>query len=167
MARTPDPSEAEFVRRVREPRTKSVEPGRHRARRSAMMLLYRTDLVGGDVDAAIGAFEDEHGFTMPEYAALVVRGVTSREHELDEAIQAHLTDWTVDRLGAVERAVLRIAMWELVTGEVPPPVAIDEAVELAKRYATPEAAKLVNGALAGWLREHGTQDANDAGDEAE
>ena len=71
------------------------------------------------------------------------------------------------QLGAVERAVLRIAMWELVTGEVPPPVAIDEAVELAKRYATPEAAKLVNGVLAGWLREHGTQDANDAGDEAE
>ncbi len=132
-----------------------------------MMLLYRTDLVGGDVDAAIGTFEEEHGFEIPEYATLVVRGVTSREHELDEAIQANLTDWTVDRLGAVERAVLRIAMWELVTGEVPPPVAIDEAVELAKRYATPEAAKLVNGVLAGWLREHGTQDADDAGDEEE
>lgn len=134
-----------------------------------MMLLYRTDLVGGDVDAAIGSFEEEHGFAMPEYAATVVRGVTVREPELDEAIQAHLTDWTVDRLGAVERAVLRIAMWELVTGEVPPPVAIDEAVELAKRYATPEAAKLVNGVLAGWLREHGTgaaETAPDAGDEA-
>jgi len=52
----------------------------------------------------------------------------------------------------VERAVLRIAMWELVTGEVPGPVAIDEAVELSRRYATPEAAKLVNGVLAAWLR---------------
>jgi N utilization substance protein B len=131
-----------------------------------MMLLYRTDLVGGDVDDAIGSFEEEHGFAMPEYAALVVRGVTLREVELDEAIQAHLVDWTVDRLGAVERAVLRISMWELVTGEVPPPVAIDEAVELAKRYATPEAAKLVNGVLAGWLREHGS-DESDAGDEEE
>jgi N utilization substance protein B len=130
-----------------------------------MMLLYRTDLVGGDVDAAIDTFEEEHGFAIPEYATLVVRGVTAREHELDEAIQANLTDWTVDRLGAVERAVLRIAMWELVTGEVPPPVAIDEAVELAKRYATPEAAKLVNGVLAGWLREHGIEDATDAGGE--
>ena len=166
MARTPDPSEAEFVRRVREPRTKAVEPGRHRARRSAMMLLYRTDLVGGDVDAAIASFEDEHGFAMPEYAVLVVKGVTSREHELDEAIQDNLTDWTVGRLGAVERSILRISMWELVTGEVPPPIAIDEAVELAKRYATPEAAKLVNGVLAGWLRTQGTQDA-DAGDEEE
>ncbi len=158
MARTPDPSEAEFVRRVREPRQKAVEPGRHRARRSAMMLLYRTDLVGGDVDAAIAGFEGEHGFEMPEYAAQVVRGVTSRQAELDAAIQAHLQEWAVERLGAVERAVLRIAMWELVSGEVPAPVAIDEAVELSKRYATPEAAKLVNGVLAGWLREHSTKE---------
>ena len=144
------------MRRVREPRTKSTEPGRHRARRSAMMLLYRTDLVGGDADAAIGAFESEHGFAMPEYGAAVVRGVTSQLPELDAAIGTHLQEWTVERLGAVERAVLRIAMWELVTGEVPAPVAIDEAVELAKRYATPEAAKLVNGVLSGWLRANGT-----------
>ena len=143
---------------MREPRPKSVEPGRHRARRSAMMVLYRTDLVGGSVDAAIEGFADEHGFTMPEYAQLVVRGVASRQPDLDEAIADNLTDWTVGRLGAVERAVLRIAMWELVTGEVPPPVSIDEAVELAKRYATPDAAKLVNGVLAGWLREHGSSD---------
>ena len=154
MARTPDPSEAEFVRRVREPRTASTEPGRHRARRSAMMLLYRTDLVGGDADEAIESFESEHGFPMPQYGATVVRGVTMRSVEIDAAISAHLTDWTLERLGAVERAVLRIAMWELETGEVPAPVAIDEAVELSKRYATPDAAKLVNGVLSGWLRDY-------------
>jgi N utilization substance protein B len=154
VARTPDPNEAEFVRRVREPRAKSTEPGRHRARRSALMLLYRTDLVGGDVDAAIGTFEAEHGFEMPEYGAKVVRGVTERETEIDGEISAFLQEWSIERLGAVERSVLRIAMWELVSGEVPGPVAIDEAVELAKRYATPEAAKLVNGVLAGWLRAH-------------
>lgn len=155
MARTPDPSEAEFVRRVREPRAASTEPGRHRARRSAMMLLYRTDLVGGDVESAIRSFEGEHGFAMPEYGATVVRGVVARQSEVDEQVSAFLQEWTLERLGAVERAVLRIAMWELVSGEVPGPVAIDEAVELAKRYATPEAAKLVNGVLAGWLRAHG------------
>jgi len=154
MARTPDPSEAEFVRRVREPRAKSSEPGRHRARRSAMMLLYRTDLVGGEVDAAIDGFEAEHGFAMPPYGALVVRGVFAREPELDAAIQERLEEWTIDRLGTVERAILRIAMFELVTGEVPGPVAIDEAVELAKRYTTPEAAKLINGVLGSWLRDH-------------
>lgn len=155
MARTPDPSDAEFVRRVREPRSATSEPGRHRARRSAMMLLYRTDLVGGDVETAIRGFEAEHGFPIPAYGAKVVRGVTQRRDEIDAQLSAFLQDWSLERLGAVERSVLRIAMWELVSGEVPPPVAIDEAVELAKRYATPEAAKLVNGVLAGWLREHG------------
>lgn len=154
MARTPDPSEAEFVRRVREPRTKSVEPGRHRARRSAMMVLYRSDLVGDAVDELIAAFEREHGFEMPAYSQELVRGVSSQLEQLDAAIQAHLHEWSLERLGAVERAVLRIATWELTSASVPAPVAIDEAVELAKRYATPEAAKLVNGVLAGWLRDN-------------
>jgi N utilization substance protein B len=159
VARTPDPSEAEFVRRVREPRAAIREPGRHRARRSAMMLLYRADLVGGDVDEAVGAFEAEHGFPIPEYTEQVVRGVTERRAELDAVIDTYLEDWTVDRLGAVERAVLRVAMWELFErDDVPGPVAIDEAVELAKRYATPEAAKLINGVLASWLRDHDAEE---------
>jgi transcription antitermination protein NusB len=154
VARTPDPSEAEFVRRVREPRAGSAEPGRHRARRSAMMVLYKSDLVGGSVDQAVEAFGGEHGFPMPEYAEQLVRGVTEMVDSLDAVIGTYLKDWSVERLGAVERAVLRIATWELGEGEVPPPVVIDEAVELAKRYATPEAAKLINGVLAAWLRDH-------------
>lgn len=155
MARTPDPSEAEFVRRVREPRSKSAEPGRHRARRSAMMVLYRTDLVGGDVDESIAGFEGENGFPIPQYTEDVVRGVVARQDELDAVIGTYLVDWSVERLGAVERAILRVAMWELFErDDVPAPVTIDEAVELAKRYATPEAAKLINGVLASWLRDH-------------
>jgi len=117
-----------------------------------MMVLYRTDLVGGDVDEAIAGFEGEHGFEMPEYSQQLVRGVSAELDQVDASIQANLHERTLDRLGAVERAVLRIAMWELTDGNVPAPVAIDEAVELAKRYATPDAAKLVNGVLAGWLR---------------
>jgi transcription antitermination factor NusB len=123
-----------------------------------MMLLYRTDLVGGDTEAAIAGFEGEHGFEMPAYGAKVVRGVLERADEVDAAISANLQEWSLERLGAVERSVLRIAMWELVSDEVPAPVAIDEAVELAKRYATPEAAKLVNGVLAGWLRTQGDKE---------
>lgn len=123
-----------------------------------MMLLYRTDLVGGDTEAAIAGFEAEHGFELPEYGALVVRGVLERADEVDAAISANLQEWSLERLGAVERSVLRIAMWELLSDEVPAPVAIDEAVELAKRYATPEAAKLVNGVLAGWLRAQGDEE---------
>lgn len=154
MARTPDPSEAEFVRRVREPRAATTEPGRHRARRSAMMLLYRTDLLKSEAEEAIAGFEQEHGFEMPEYGVAVVRGVVARQDEVDAVISERLEGWTLDRLGAVERAVLRIGVFELIHGEVPGPVVIDEAVELAKRYASPDAAKLVNGVLGAWLREH-------------
>ncbi len=166
MARTPDPSEAEFVRRVREPRAATVEPGRQRARRSAMMVLYRSDLVGGDLEAAIGGFESEHGFELPPYGATIVRGVASRLTELDAELEERLEGWTLDRLGSVERSVLRAGLWELVSESVPGPVAIDEAVELAKRYATPEAAKLVNGVLAAWLRDHDGREV-DARDEEE
>ncbi len=131
-----------------------------------MMVLYRTDLVGGDVEEAIAAFEGEHGFEIPDYTESVVRGVLERRDELDAVIDTYLEGWTTDRLGAVERAVLRVAMWELFErDDVPGPVAIDEAVELAKRYATPEAAKLINGVLASWLRD--SEADGDAGGEEE
>lgn len=124
-----------------------------------MMLLYRADLMDGGVEEAIAGFEDENGFAIPQYTEQVVRGVTDRREQLDAVIDTYLEDWTVDRLGAVERAVLRVAMWELFErDDVPGPVAIDEAVELAKRYATPEAAKLINGVLASWLRDHDAED---------
>ena len=164
MARTPDPEEAEFIRRVREPRAKSTEPGRHAARRAAMMLLYRTDLMKGDVEVAIAGFAADHGGArLPEYGATVVRGVVARMDEIDAALTLHLNEWAVSRLGAVERAVLRMSMFELLAGDVPEPVVIDEAVELAKRYASPDAAKLINGVLGGWVRSNPRA----AGDEEE
>jgi N utilization substance protein B len=70
-----------------------------------------------------------------------------RKAELDARISAAAYDWSAERLGALERNILRIALSELDGDEVPPEVAIDEAVSLAKRYASPDAAKLVNGIL--------------------
>ncbi len=72
---------------------------------------------------------------------------------LDRAIDAASDSWTSDRLGVLERNVLRIGIFELVHGTVPIEVAISEAVNLAKRYASDEAAKLVNGVLGGVARE--------------
>jgi N utilization substance protein B len=82
-----------------------------------------------------------------EYARETAEAVAARAAELDARITEASADWTADRLGAVERNILRIAIHELETGVVPRPVAIDEAVRLAKRYATDEAARLVNGIL--------------------
>ena len=140
--------------------TASGNTSRHQARRNAMMVLYKLDLVGPEegastdasVDAAIESFATEHGFELPDYAVVVVRGVCSNLGPIDRSIEQYLTDWRLDRLGAVERAILRIGMYELESDDVPTEVAIDQAVELAKRYASPEAAKLVNGVLGAWVK---------------
>jgi transcription antitermination protein NusB len=118
-----------------------------------MMVLYKLDVVpGGDVDDAVAEFRAEHGFELPRYAAKLVQSVVRSQGEIDEVLTRHLQEWSLSRLGAVERSILRIAACELRDGLVPQEVAIDEAVELAKRYASPEAAKLVNGVLGALVR---------------
>ena len=129
-----------------------VRVGRHRARRNAMMVLYKLDVVPGSVEDAMRDFRAEHGFELPHYARVLVERVTASREELDELLGKYLQEWSVQRLGAVERSIMRIAACELSQGLVPQEISIDEAVELAKRYASPDAAKLVNGVLAGWLR---------------
>ena len=123
-----------------------MSAGRRAARRTARFLLYQWDVTGqplaslyeGDVD---------------DYARTVADAVVGRADELDARITAAAEGWTADRLGAVERNVLRIAVHELDSGDVPDAVAIDEAVELAKRYASDEAGRLVNGILGRIQRE--------------
>jgi N utilization substance protein B len=124
-----------------------VTTGRRAARRTALFLLYQWDvtkqplasLYEGEVDA---------------YARSLAEAVVTDAEELDRRITDAAEGWTADRLGAVERNVLRIAIHELDDDDVPEPVAIDEAVGLAKRYASDEAGRLVNGILGRIQREH-------------
>ena len=120
--------------------------GRRAARRTAFFLLYQWDLTGRPLGSL---YEGE----VDSYARELAEGVAARAQELDAIISAAAEDWPAERLGTVERAVLRIAVHELDTALVPPEVAIDEAVRLAKRYATDEAARLVNGILGRIARE--------------
>jgi N utilization substance protein B len=120
--------------------------GRRNARRDAVFLLYQWDVTGQPLTSL---FEGE----IDEYARELAEGVAARAEQLDERITAAAEGWTADRLGVVERNVLRVAVHELDTGSVPPEVAINEAVELAKRYASDEAGKLVNGILGRIQRE--------------
>jgi transcription antitermination protein NusB len=114
--------------------------GRRAARRAAMFMLYRWDVTGEPL-------EPPHEGEVDAFAIETAEAVAARAPELDQAITDAADDWTADRLGAVERNVLRIGVHELQTGSVPPEVAIAEAVLLAKRYASDEAGKLVNGIL--------------------
>jgi transcription antitermination protein NusB len=79
--------------------------------------------------------------------------VIERHEELDERITAAADEWTADRLGALERNILRMAILELDRGEVPVEVVIDEAVSLAKRYSSEDAGRLVNGILGRIVKE--------------
>ena len=114
--------------------------GRRAARRTALFLLYQWDLTR---EPLASLYEGE----VDEYARETAEVVAERAEELDREITAAAEGWTSDRLGVVERNVLRIGVHELQSGAVPPEVAINEAVALAKRYATEDAGRLVNGIL--------------------
>ncbi len=119
---------------------------RRQARRQALFLLYQWDLSG----QALGS---QYAGEIDPWARGVAETVAGRVAELDGRITAASDSWPADRLGAVERSALRVAAHELETGEVPAEVAINEAVAFAKRYASDDAARLVNGILGRIQRE--------------
>jgi transcription antitermination protein NusB len=120
--------------------------GRRAARRTALFLLYQWDVTG---EPLASLYEGE----VDDWARTTAEAVAADAAELDARISEAAEGWTADRLGAIERNILRIAVHELDGGDVPDEVAIDEAVTLAKRYATDDAAKLVNGILGRIVRE--------------
>jgi len=120
--------------------------GRRAARRTALFLLYQWDVTGQPLASLYEGSVDE-------YARDLAEAIVAGAPELDMRITAAAEGWTADRLGAIERNVLRIAIHELDAGDVPDAVAIDEAVGLAKRYASDEAGRLVNGILGRIQRE--------------
>lgn len=119
---------------------------RRAGRRAALFMLFQWDVTGRELGSTFEGDADE-------FAWETARAVADRAEELDRRIDEATQGWPADRLGALERNVLRIAIHELEQGEVPPEVAIDEAVRLAKRYASDEAGKLVNGILGKIARE--------------
>jgi N utilization substance protein B len=109
-------------------------------------MLFQWDVTGKPLGSTYEGDVDE-------FAQETAEAVAERASELDRRIDEATNDWPADRLGALERNVLRIGIYELETGNVPREVAIDEAVRLAKRYGSDEAGKLVNGILGRIARE--------------
>ena len=115
-------------------------------RRTALVLLYQWDVTGQELASL---FEGD----VAPFSRGLAEDVIERHEELDERITAAADDWTADRLGALERNILRMAILELDRGDVPTEVAIDEAVTLAKRYSSEDAGRLVNGILGRIVKE--------------
>ncbi len=122
-------------------------------------MLFQAD-VRGESLALIVAAEAKRAASEPDraaswlYAREIVDGVGDHREEIDELISSYAQGWTIDRMPNVDRAVLRLASWELLHNpDVPSAVAIDEAVELAKQYSTDDSARFVNGVL-GKIAQH-------------
>jgi transcription antitermination protein NusB len=126
----------------------STKVGRRQSRRTALFLLYQWDLTQQPLASLYEGTPDE-------FAASLAEAVSARATSLDEQITAASEGWAADRLGTLERNILRIGTYELEEATVPPEVAINEAVVLAKRYATEDAGRLVNGILGRIARELG------------
>ncbi|GFG49271.1 transcription antitermination factor NusB [Mycolicibacterium agri] len=129
------------------------ERGRHQARKRAVDLLFEAE-ARGITPAEAAEAREELAQKQPDvsplnpYTIKVARGVTQHAAHIDDLISSHLQGWTLDRLPAVDRAILRVAVWELLhADDVPEPVAVDEAVELAKNLSTDDSPGFVNGVL--------------------
>jgi N utilization substance protein B len=120
--------------------------GRRAARRTALVLLYQWDVTGREL-ASLFAGE------IDPYSQELAEAVVERHEQLDRRITEASDEWPADRLGVLERNILRIALVELDGGEVPVEVAINEAVALAKRYSSEDAGRLVNGILGRVVKE--------------
>lgn len=129
-----------------------------RARARALQALYAWDMRGGiDLERVATQVWDDLAITPEErrVAGPIVRLVAQKQRELDAELADVTTNWRLERIGAVERCVLRMAAAELTIGETPPRVVIQEAVTLAERFGSTQSAKFVNGVLDALARRMG------------
>ena len=128
---------------------KGLKLERRRAREDALSLLYAGDIMESDAAALIDAGGYPEDIELGEYAELLVRGVQEHRADIDERLATTSENWSVERMPVVDRALLRLAVYEMVyVDDVPVSVAINEAVELAKAYGgEDESSRFVNGVL--------------------
>ena len=128
---------------------------RRSERRAAAFILDQRDLLGGRFEALYDAYQRDNGEQVTAFTRGEAEGAWENREQLDQAIDAAAEGWSTERMAVLERNILRLGVHEMRRGEVPAAVAIDEAVSLAKRYASPEAAVLVNGILGKIARTEG------------
>ena len=125
-----------------------MELSRHEQRYKAMTILYQIKLYEtNNIDYDIDNIIDSQTEVKSKFITNLVHGVMENINEIDECANKYLENWTIDRLGFTDQAILRIAIYELLYTDVPSLVSIDEAVELAKEYSDDSVCKMINGVL--------------------
>ena len=126
---------------------------RTKARKRALDVLYGADVRGESINTVLAAesmraAEDPKRSSSWDYARTIVTGVTEHGDEIDELIETYSQGWPIARMPAVDRALIRVGIWEILFNEdVPDSVAIAEAVESARIHSTEDSAGFVNGLL--------------------
>lgn len=127
---------------------------RSKARKRALDLLYASELRGESPVAALDRAIAEGEGPTNDYTAVLVRGVEEHRERIDELLTSYAEGWTLQRMPAVDRNVLRLGVWELLyAGDVPGPVAVAEAMALVTDLSTDESPQFVNGVLGSILRD--------------
>ena len=127
---------------------------RSKARKRALDVLFEADQRGVEIRSVLDERLRESGrqTPLPEYAELIVRGVADHCDQLDAQIASASPEWPLHRMPAVDRALLRIGLWEITySADVPGPVAIDEAKALAADLSTDDSARFVGGVLGSFV----------------
>jgi len=127
-----------------------LQAKRTKARERALQALYQIDVAAEGIDDALSRFWRSFEPVEREVMALaegLVRGVAAHRRAIDETIERISTNWRLDRMGKVDRNVLRLAVYELLRTDVPVKVAINEAIELGKKYGSESSGAFVNGVL--------------------
>ena len=118
------------------------------ARAAALKLVFEWEMGGnGGEDTVFGLLEIPKDDAEIDYVDEVVEGVKARQAEIDEWIAQFAHGWSLERMNRVDLAILRVAVFEILAGQVPEPVVVNEAVELSKQYSTERSPAFINGVL--------------------
>ena len=139
---------------------------RGKARKRALDVLYEADVRGTDPRATLQERLAQRDPPIAAYAVDLVEGVLAHRDRADELIRRYAVDWTLERMPAVDRNLLRLGIYELMWGDVPDAVAVSEAVELARSLSTDHSPSFVNGVLGRILDEKADLLAEDAAEAA-
>jgi len=128
---------------------------RRRARELALQLLYQYELTDSAPEKMQAGFEEWRNAPegVREFADVLLRGTLDRLEDIDRELGRQTTHWRLERLAAVDRNILRLAMYELMyETDTPHAVIIDEAIEIAKKYGAKDSGRFVNGVLDGFVK---------------
>ena len=124
---------------------------RTKAREYVLQILYAVDITKDDPKDCIDRFwegNEESSDEVKKFATGLVLGVSDNKKEIDRLITKYATNWKLDRMAVIDRNVLRFAAYELLYAkDIPPKVSINEAIDIAKKFGTPDSGKFVNGVL--------------------